>query len=689
MHEAAFVKRFEAVWGLERKGFDASAQELGMFAQSNLLGGLGFFAGRVQTKTSEGSGSSGINGISGGASASQSFPMALFSATPSRSFFPRGFAWDEGFHQLLLQKWDAPLAADALAHWLGTLHGHQSSSSTGGSLGGGSGEKGGSVGGSVGGSGGVGACPGGWLPREQVLGEAATRRVPPEFLAQDVAVGNPPTLLLLLDALVTTATATGAATAAAAAAAAATQPTASGGEAAAAAAMRTWLAADLVPALFPRAAAWLDWMLDSQANRQANSDGMAASNAERTFRWRGRNPAEAKLMPTTFASGLDDYPRALFPSDAESHLDLLCWLAHGASLLARTASVLRDQATARAEPPNAAADRNAEAGSNAEVPAAAGAVVALPGSVAYYEGARVKYASTFADLQRSLGRAHWFPDDQAYFDIGLTYNMPLAEVTTATDAVATLGRDVVVSCVNPTTGVQKQVSVAYDYTPSDRSRQRDRQERKGCPRSHPQFQWPLAGSGENGLMMASAVVPPKSTGSAAATAAAIQPAKHVGYVTLFPLLLTLLGPAEEAQLNALLDRMLDSAQLWSPYGLRSLSAGDLFYRQANAPGDEPYWRGAVWMPINFLALRALQHYATPLQLPNAETGQFSAATRRRCAEAYAALRANLLRLVLGQWQSAGSIWEHYDDVSGLGLRSHPFTGWTALVLNVMAEEYAS
>lgn len=45
------------------------------------------------------------------------------------------------------------------------------------------------------------------------------------------------------------------------------------------------------------------------------------------FRWRGRDPDEPKLMPTNFASGLDDYPRALFPSADEEHLDLLCWVA--------------------------------------------------------------------------------------------------------------------------------------------------------------------------------------------------------------------------------------------------------------------------------------------------------------------------------------------------------------------------
>ena len=90
-HEARFLARFEAVWGLERRGFREVQVEAGRFAQSNLLGGLGYFAGRVEIKP--------VPGAEGGGGG-PSFASALFSATPSRSFFPRGFAWDEGFHQV-------------------------------------------------------------------------------------------------------------------------------------------------------------------------------------------------------------------------------------------------------------------------------------------------------------------------------------------------------------------------------------------------------------------------------------------------------------------------------------------------------------------------------------------------------------------------------------------------------------
>lgn len=40
--------------------------------------------------------------------------------------------------------------------------------------------------------------------------------------------------------------------------------------------------------------------------------------------------------------------------------------------------------------------------------------------------------------------------------------------------------------------------------------------------------------------------------------------------------------------------------MWSPFGLRSLSKSDPYFGKG-----EDYWRGHIWVNLNYLVLRAL------------------------------------------------------------------------------------
>lgn len=86
------------------------------------------------------------------------------------------------------------------------------------------------------------------------------------------------------------------------------------------------------------------------------------------------------------------------------------------------------------------------------------------------------------------------------------------------------------------------------------------------------------------------------------------------------------------------------------------------------------------MPINFLTLRSLQYYSKNVHL--------SIETQSKCHEIYIELRLNLMNNLLKHYDTSFTFWEQYDDKTGLGLKSQPFTGWTALILNVMAEQYS-
>lgn len=51
---------------------------------------------------------------------------------------------------------------------------------------------------------------------------------------------------------------------------------------------------------------------------------------------------------------------------------------------------------------------------------------------------------------------------------------------------------------------------------------------------------------------------------------------------------------------------------------------------------------------------------------------------------YNRLRQNLVQTVYKSWEETGFAWEQYNPETGAGQRTQHFTGWTSLVVKMMA-----
>lgn len=51
---------------------------------------------------------------------------------------------------------------------------------------------------------------------------------------------------------------------------------------------------------------------------------------------------------------------------------------------------------------------------------------------------------------------------------------------------------------------------------------------------------------------------------------------------------------------------------------------------------------------------------------------------------YISLRKNLVDTVFNSWKETGFAWEQYNPETGAGQRTQHFTGWTSLVVKIMA-----
>lgn len=481
-----FSRTFDEKYRLREKGYNENDINFAQAAISNMIGGIGYFYGasRVQSSYTK--------------DPVPYWKAPLYTGVPSRSFFPRGFLWDEGFHGLLISSWDVGIELDIISHWFDLMNVE------------------------------------GWIPREQILGSEALAKVPEEFVTQHNTNANPPTFFLSLKAII--------------------------GKHSQSLMGQGRLA--LLERLYPRLQAWFTWYNFTQKGEVLGS-----------YRWRGRDgKTNLELNPKTLTSGLDDYPRASHPNDHERHVDLRCWIAFAAGVMADLAHLLgRDDS---------------------------------------------KYLETHYFLSDNylLNELHLSPYTETYADWGLH-----------TDSVILKWPPIQPNQMNRSPQQSHEQREKIRYTLKD---------------PEPRF---------------------------------VDTA--YGYVSLFPFLLEILTP-DSPYLGKILEDIRDPKKLWTDYGIRSLSKTSPIYMKHNTHNDPPYWRGQIWINMNYLTLKALHHYAS-------QPGQYSEEAKR----IYVELRHNIVNNIIQNYKRTGYIWEQYNDETGHGSGCKPFTGWSALVVLIMAEQY--
>jgi mannosyl-oligosaccharide glucosidase len=161
---------------------------------------------------------------------------------------------------------------------------------------------------------------------------------------------------------------------------------------------------------------------------------------------------------------------------------------------------------------------------------------------------------------------------------------------------------------------------------------------------------------------------------------------HKGYISIFPFMVGLLDPKSE-KLGHILNLIGDENELWSDFGIRSLSKKNEFYGTG-----ENYWRGPIWINMNYLIVSELlvsRSYAIPdsealINPVIQKYAQTKGPYQAKAKELYIQLRLNLVKTIFDAYTETGFAWEQYNPETGKGQRTQHFTGWTSLVVKIMA-----
>ena len=171
----------------------------------------------------------------------------------------------------------------------------------------------------------------GWIAREQIIGDEARAKVPPEFTVQYPHYANPPTLFIVLEAFIDKLK---------------NQQAASRGKPNASESLteklRTAhldnpeLAEKYMRSIYPLLKKHYFWFRKTQKGDIKGYDRQAYSTKE-AYRWRGRT------VDHILTSGIDDYPRAQPPHPGELHVDLISWMGLMTRSLRRIAEALNEE----------------------------------------------------------------------------------------------------------------------------------------------------------------------------------------------------------------------------------------------------------------------------------------------------------------------------------------------------------
>lgn len=292
----SFTDRFDKLLGPKYPFNSAKYKTFARSIISNLAGGIGYFYGDSLVDRSDAQAYAEENEGFWKATAEarqtadikHEGPSELFTSIPSRTFFPRGFLWDEGFHLLPIAEWDMDLTLDIVRSWFNLID------------------------------------EDGWIAREQILGHEARSKVPAEFQVQYPHFANPPTLFLVLEVLmdkVSNETALKKDT---------SDPFDE---------IRNYQLRHRTQVImylkdfYPLLRKHYFWFRKTQWGDIKSYERTAHSTRE-AYRWRGRT--EDHIL----TSGLDDYPRPQPPHPGELHIDLISWMGMMTRSMKRIAEII-------------------------------------------------------------------------------------------------------------------------------------------------------------------------------------------------------------------------------------------------------------------------------------------------------------------------------------------------------------